>query len=284
MTALLARPLPSAPGEADGPAMRPPQGGVIPEGGYLLTTRFLRYVYMDDDASSCVDVPHVHREHVVLWSARGTHDDLEAEGEPRRLAPGQGLFVPAGVPHAASRAATTPLAAVFVDPARWEQAPPGVAAVVVNDAVRELLTHLHVHAMPKDQRLRAQRVCLELMTEAPAPSLSLPVPRDPRIAPVARAILADPSDDRSLEDWAFRTSVSTRTLVRAFRAETGMTFAQWRAAARMSAAVRLLGDGVPVGTVARRVGYATTSAFSAAFHRMLGRPPHRFLPGSGPLA
>ena len=153
--------------------------------------------------------------------------------------------------------------------------------MVANAALREMLIHLAQFAMPRDQRLRAQHVCLELITEEPRVSLALSVPRDPRIVGIARAILSDPADGRSLEDWAYLTSSSTRTLVRAFRAETGMTFAEWRSCARMSAAVALLGDGFPVGVVARRVGYATASAFSAAFHRTMGRPPHRFLPTRG---
>jgi AraC-like DNA-binding protein len=247
----------------------------------MLTTRYLRFTHLDDDLASCVPSPHVHREHAVFWSARSVAADLEVEGTQRSLAPGQGVLVPAGTPHAASRAEGTPLAVMFAHPEHWPEAPERVTTVVVNAALREMLLHLAQFAMPKEQRLRAQRVCLELITAEPRPSLALRIPRDRRIGGIARALLADPADDRSLEDWAYLTSCSTRTLVRAFRAETGLTFAEWRASARMSAAVELLGDGVPVGAVARRVGYATPSAFSAAFHRTMGRPPHRFLPAPG---
>lgn len=256
---------------------RPPRGSVIPE-GYLLTTRYLRHEYLDDDRASCVPAAHVHREHVVFWSGRSVAADLEVEGVRRGLAPGQGLFVPAGTPHGASRSEGTALAAMFAHPEHWPEAPEQVTGVVVNAALRELLLHLAQFAMPRDQRLRAQRVCLELVAAEPRTSLALRIPRDPRIDGIARALLSDPADDRSLEDWAYLTSCSTRTLVRAFQAETGMAFAEWRTSARMAAAVELLGDGVPVGAVARRVGYATPSAFSAAFHRRMGRPPHHFHP------
>lgn len=256
---------------------RPEQGSVIPE-GYLLTTRYLRHAHLDDEHGSCVAAPHVHREHAVFWSGRSLAADLEIRGEQRSLVPGQGLFVPAGVPHGASRSPSTSLAVMFAHPEHWPDAPEQVTSVDVGAAPRELLLHLAQFAMPREQRLRAQRVCLELITAAPRPSLALRIPRDPRIDGIARALLSDPADDRSLEDWAYLTSCSTRTLVRAFRAETGMAFAEWRTSARMAAAVELLGDGMPVGTVARRVGYATASAFSAAFHRRMGRPPHHFHP------
>ncbi|WGH86580.1 helix-turn-helix transcriptional regulator [Auritidibacter ignavus] len=246
--------------------------------GYLLTTRFLRYAYVDD-ADGCSPDEHAHPEHVVFWPERAAAE-VEVEGTRHNLTLGQGLWVPAGTRHAASRAPSTTLAALHLLPEAWEGPAPEVHPVTVNAALRALLSHLAITGMPRQQRLRAQQVCLELVTDDACPVIELPLPRDPRIAPIARAIMSDPADDRSIEHWAWATSTSARTLARAFRAETGMTFSQWRTAARMSAAVRLLSDGTPVGIVARRVGYATISAFSAAFHRVMGRPPHRFLPAN----
>ncbi|MEH0059497.1 AraC family transcriptional regulator [Auritidibacter ignavus] len=263
--------------DIDDPVGFPVRERIVPD-GYLLTTRFLRYAYVDD-ADGCSPDEHAHPEHVVFWPERAAAE-VEVEGTRHNLTLGQGLWVPAGTRHAASRAPSTTLAALHLLPEAWEGPAPEVHPVTVNAALRALLSHLAITGMPRQQRLRAQQVCLELVTDDACPVIELPLPRDPRIAPIARAIMSDPADDRSIEHWAWATSTSARTLARAFRAETGMTFSQWRTAARMSAAVRLLSDGTPVGIVARRVGYATISAFSAAFHRVMGRPPHRFLPAN----
>jgi AraC-like DNA-binding protein len=45
----------------------------------------------------------------------------------------------------------------------------------------------------------------------------------------------------------------------------------------MQAALPLLAEGRPVRRVARRVGYATPSAFVAAFRRTVGVAPGRYL-------
>jgi AraC-like DNA-binding protein len=76
-------------------------------------------------------------------------------------------------------------------------------------------------------------------------------------------------------DWDEPTVVgaSARTLARLFAAETGMGFERWRTTARLAAALPLLAAGTPVGTTARRVGYATPSAFVAAFRREIGTTP-----------
>jgi AraC-like DNA-binding protein len=52
-----------------------------------------------------------------------------------------------------------------------------------------------------------------------------------------------------------------------------MTFGTWRTQVRLLASLPLLAAGMPVATVARRVGYATPSAFVAAFRRVTGTTP-----------
>jgi AraC-like DNA-binding protein len=66
---------------------------------------------------------------------------------------------------------------------------------------------------------------------------------------------------------------SGRTLARIFTAETGMSFGRWRTNARLRAALFLLAEQTPVAVVARQVGYATPSAFIAAFRQALGVSP-----------
>ena len=66
---------------------------------------------------------------------------------------------------------------------------------------------------------------------------------------------------------------SPRTLLRLFVTETGLTFSQWRAHARLQAGISSLAEGRPVASVAGQVGYATPSAFVAAFRRVTGYTP-----------
>ncbi|MGO3885466.1 MAG: helix-turn-helix domain-containing protein [Mycetocola sp.] len=243
--------------------------------GYLLRTRFLNGEYVDEQ-NACSPRAHAHPEHLVFWPSHGTAS-LEVDGVQRRLAPGQGLWVPAGTPHRAQRRETT-LVALHIAPEAWTRRSDEVRAVTVLPALRELLTHLARAPMSREERLRAQQVCLDLIVSEASPSIELPLPDDHRLTQICRRVLADPADDRTIEAWAVEVSLSSRTLARAFKESTGMTFTHWRSCARMSLAVELLGGGMPVGVVARRVGYSTIAAFSTAFHRILGRPPRDFHP------
>ena len=88
------------------------------------------------------------------------------------------------------------------------------------------------------------------------------------------AILAeDPGSDRSLAELGRAVGVGERTLSRLFRAETGMTFPQWRAQLRLHHSLTLLASGLSVTATAITCGYSTPSAFTAAFHATFGTTP-----------
>jgi AraC-like DNA-binding protein len=57
-----------------------------------------------------------------------------------------------------------------------------------------------------------------------------------------------------------------------------LRFTQWRQRLRLLHAVSLLGTGASVTAVGLEAGYASTSAFVAAFRKQLGQTPaaHRF--------
>ena len=90
---------------------------------------------------------------------------------------------------------------------------------------------------------------------------------------VAAALVADPADPRDLDDYAAIAGASVRTLARLFRAETGMSFQQWRRQLRMTEALAQIAHGVPPARVARSVGYASVPAFGAAFRETFGTTP-----------
>ena len=116
----------------------------------------------------------------------------------------------------------------------------------------------------------------EIRAASPEPP-GLPLPVDPRLMRIARALLADLADARGLEAWAAFGPLSARTLSRRFAAETGFTFADWRQRARLMRAVQLLADGAPVMTIALDLGYDNVNAFIAMFRRHHGVTPARFL-------
>ena len=105
----------------------------------------------------------------------------------------------------------------------------------------------------------------------------LPMPRDERLARVSHTFLQDVADNRTLDDWAGCANMARRTFMRAFSAEVGMTFGQWRRQARLLAALEMLADGEPVTNAAVAVGYDSVSAFINMFRTVMGSTPQQYL-------
>ena len=159
---------------------------------------------------------------------------------------------------------------------------PGACRVLpVSPLLRELIvraTELPVHY---DERGAAGHVVAlildELHHERSLP-LHLPMPRDKRLRGLCLALLEQPGDPRTLDEWAPSTNASPRTLARLFVAETGLTFGAWRQQARVLEAMGRLGGGQAVTDVALDLGYDSVSAFSAMFRRAAGVSPSAYRP------
>ncbi|MBV9416428.1 MAG: helix-turn-helix transcriptional regulator [Solirubrobacterales bacterium] len=125
----------------------------------------------------------------------------------------------------------------------------------------------------RGENLGAEAVLLDLLKPVATTTIEVTLPADERAIDVARGLLADPADGRSLAEWGREVGASGRTLTRAFLAGTGVRFRRWRTAVRLRAALPRLACGEPISAVADRVGYQTPSAFVAAFRRETGLTP-----------
>ena len=134
---------------------------------------------------------------------------------------------------------------------------------------------------------RIAAVILDEIRTLPVDPLGLPLPQDPRLVRIARALLDDPSDERSLEAWGAWAAISARSLSRHFVRETGFTFSAWRQRARLLRALEMLAESVPVTTIALELGYSTPSTFISLFKRSFGVTPAAYrqrLEGDGELS
>ncbi|MFP3830769.1 helix-turn-helix domain-containing protein, partial [Pseudomonas sp. SIMBA_021] len=76
---------------------------------------------------------------------------------------------------------------------------------------------------------------------------------------IAAALLANPSDRRTLAQWAEHVAVSERTLKRLMVQETGLSFGRWRRQLHLVIGLRKLACGATVQRVAGDLGYESTT-------------------------
>lgn len=218
--------------------------------------------------------PHVHTAHELVWVRHGTLT-ARVGAQVFTVSEGFGLWLPAGQEHAGRLTAGVELYDAFFAP---EHTPPGLGTTTVVAMVpvlQALLVHLARPDLAPAARARAEAVVLDVL-EPSDRQLAVRLPADDRVDTIVEALLADPADERSLEEWARSSGTSARTITRVFRATTGLSFAQWRQAVRVHRSLELLGAGHPVQDVADELGYAHPGTFIDAFRRVMGTTPGVF--------
>ena len=163
--------------------------------------------------------------------------------------------------------------ALYIRPDRCSIAWPQPQPVAAGPLLAELVHHLADHDLDEAKRARAEAVLIDQLEPVDVATIVAPRPSDDRAADVADRLLADPADQRNLDEWGRAVGASARTLARAFVADTKLPFGRWRTAVRLQAALPHLAAGESIAAVAHRVGYGTPSAFVAAFRRETGLTP-----------
>ena len=190
------------------------------------------------------------------------------------------VWLPPRAPHCLRMRGTTRLRALYIPPRHCAGLSPVPRGIVVTSLLRELILELvrigHVSTADPSHRAIGEAM-LVMLARAERLALTLTLPVDRRAEHVARAILADPASERSLDALAAEGGGSLRTIQRRFVEETGMSVSEWRQLARLITAAALLLDGKTVTEAALGAGSAGLSAFIHAFRRKLGQTPSSFV-------
>jgi transcriptional regulator GlxA family with amidase domain len=104
-----------------------------------------------------------------------------------------------------------------------------------------------------------------------------PTPRGSALEPVLTWMEENCAKELTLEDVAAYAGMSTRTLNRRFREQTGTTPLQWLLRVRVRRAQHLLeATGYPVDRIAGEAGFGSPAAFRERFKRVVGTSPHAY--------
>jgi AraC-like DNA-binding protein len=228
----------------------------------------------DYPASQVIPV-HSHNQDQLVYASRGVMTVRTSDGAwvvPTHRA----VWIPASVPHTICMSGMVAMRTLYLEPRLAKALPRGCCVVNVTPLLRELILHactlLTLKKTNQAERHLIDLIIDQLGTIRTVP-LQLPNPGDPRALKVARALLADPGDRRSLSRLCKTGGAGKRTVQRLFQREVGMTFNKWRQQLRLMQALRLLAEGAKVTHVALESGYGTPSAFISMFKKTLGTTP-----------
>jgi AraC-like DNA-binding protein len=229
-----------------------------------------------DYPAGSVQTVHRHDVPQLLHAARGVMRMTTPTGY-WVIPPGRGVWISAFVPHEIRMVGPVSMRTLYLGGASGQQLGQQCSVIEVASLLRELLEALATTDGVLRGDVPRHRVLSELalieLSRAQRLDLHVPMPTDARLRRVCAAVLAHPERPVTLEELAEQSGASPRTLRRLFQDSLGMSFAVWRQQARLVEALALLGEGRPVAAISRELGYASPSAFTAMFKRMVGSPP-----------
>lgn len=221
---------------------------------------------------------HRHRRSQFLYAASGVMAVSTPDGA-WVAPPERAVWIPGGTPHSVRMVGAVQTRSVLIEPDQCPGRGPTCQVVAVSPLLRQLMVAAADLAPDYDQGGRDGLVMKLLLAEidrAPLLPLSVPFPTHPGLARRCHAFLGQPQATATIDDWAAALAMNRRGFTRLFRAETGMSFAEWRQQACISVALPKLAAGETVTSVSLDLGYDGPGNFSTMFKRVTGMPPSKY--------
>ena len=225
---------------------------------------------------------HHHKRDQLLFAVSGVMRLRTKEGA-WIVPPVGAVYIPSGVQHSVGMHGDVDMRTLYIDPLKTRKGGQlfrNLKVISVSNLLRELILALCAEPLQYETGSRGYRIAQMFEQEilaAPELLLHILLPKDKRLQILCANLLADPSDRRTLAIWSQTVGASTRTLSRLFESELGMSFNQWRQRVRFHSSLGALSNGMPISKVAFDNGYNSPSAFTAAFSKVMGMSPSRFL-------
>ncbi|MBR0901766.1 MULTISPECIES: helix-turn-helix domain-containing protein [Bradyrhizobium] len=187
------------------------------------------------------------------------------------------VWIPGGMQHSNLATANARLFFLYIEPDIVDL-PDRCCTLSISPLLRELIVDLSDHVGDDEARRELlASVLLRELPRMPVQQLHLPLSSEPRLKKIATTLAENPSDRRTLAEWARRVGLSESSLARLIVSETGLTFGRWRQQLHLIVALRELTSGASVQQVSADLGYESVAAFITMFKKALGKPPAKYL-------
>ncbi|HEY4093171.1 MAG TPA: helix-turn-helix transcriptional regulator [Luteibacter sp.] len=217
---------------------------------------------------------HTHRMGQLLFALQGCmRISVRSPPHLSMLPPTHAAWIPAGVVHRVQLRDVVEYRSVYFDASTHSILPQDCRVIRINPMMRELLERITL--LPFDTHWENTpfsalvEVAVHELLQSPQEPLTLPLPRDRRLAKALSGTALPPS----LFELARHAGASERTLTRRVKAETGMGYQQWRQQWRILRAIELLSMDRPLAVIAQQLGFGSESAFIAFFRHQMGSSP-----------
>ena len=200
---------------------------------------------------------------------------------PTFVVPAQfAVWIPPGITHNVTAAMPVEYCSLFLDPSISQKLADHAQLLHLTSLLKELTQTAAcfdmsaIHGAEK----RMHSVILDQLQFLQPAKIAVPIPTSQRLRKLVNMLLEHPENEGNLTYWAQQLAMSTRTLSRHFKRETGLSFGQWLQHIRVLKAFVYIEKGYSISATAYELGYKQPSAFIAMFRRITGQTPTHFIP------
>ncbi|HMD49921.1 MAG TPA: helix-turn-helix transcriptional regulator [Bryobacteraceae bacterium] len=222
---------------------------------------------------------HSHGSDQLIHATRGVME-ISSGQSSWLIPPHFAIWIPERMPHRLRMRGAVSMRTLYLRKTVASRMPRHGSVLQVSPLLKELIVEaVRIGQLRPRQTLHRALQSLivsELERAAPIPSF-VTLPKDRRAQAVAEAVMSNRDGSASLAVLSKSAGASVRTVERAFRRDTGLSFESWRRQFRLMKAIGLLVEGRPVKEVAFEIGYRQPSAFVQMFRSTLGATPKAWI-------
>lgn len=220
---------------------------------------------------------HQHKKGQLLFASQGCMS-FALENSICILPPTKAVWIPPSIPHRAMMTNVVAYRSLYFD-CKAFKCPNNIEVIEVNALLKALIDKMSLWPWDKAEAEMANTTTLfwEEFYAAKHHSFQLPLPSNRRFRHFRELVMQESFLAPDLTSVADAIGASTKTVTRLFKAETGMTYQEWRQQWRLLKAIELLSREMQVNDVSHWLGFSSDSAFIAFFKKQTGQTPLSFM-------
>lgn len=228
------------------------------------------------DAEAGIE-PHSHPRGQLLWAVKGVLR-VRSENAVWVVPSTHAVWIPCNLPHQVNSETHAHTRNLYIDPSYCvREQDKQVVMVTMTPLMREIILRLcEAESMEAGRLLRLGLTAIDELETLDSVDAHLPAGKDPRLNRLIQTLIRQPKVNHSLTELAEMGGASVRTIERLFKAETGLTYRQWRQRFRLLNSLERLTQGESTTRVAHSLGYLSVSSFSSAFKMQFGCTPQDY--------
>lgn len=220
---------------------------------------------------------HEHKKGQLLYAPQGCMT-FALDNSICILPPTKAVWIP---PHTSHRAVMTNVVAyrsLYFDCSKYT-CPDEIVMIEVNDLLKALIDKMALWEweIEETKTQATSNLFWEEFYQAKQFEFSLPLPSDRRLTGFRKAMTKGDFIAPELNQLSQTVGASSKTITRLFKAETGMSYQDWRQQWRLLKAIELLCEERQVSDVAHCLEFSSDSAFIAFFKKQTGQTPLNFM-------